>query len=74
MKMTAHKFQSNHYFDVAVIGRHEWECMGYTRTGRKIRFARVVEVEGNLRQINKYLDPDAIVDTLFERLYEEDGR
>ena len=60
VQMTAHEFQNNHFDKTALIGQHEWECMGYR--GPKILFARVVDVgKGRLRQINNYVKPDRLV-------------
>lgn len=37
----------------------KWECMGYSRTGKTIRFSRLIEhPEGRWKQIDKYVDPE----------------
>lgn len=42
-----------------------WECMGYSRTGRTVRFARLLPGSHaniyRLKQINRYVRPDTIV-------------
>lgn len=65
--ITAHTMASDPdlFSLVAIIGHTEYECMGYSRNYRSIRFARLVEV-GNmkLRQINRYIEPDRIITVL----------
>ncbi len=58
--VTAHEMAADpFYWGFAVkIGRNEWECMGYARTGRTVRFARLVEVDNKkLKQVNIYVAP-----------------
>jgi len=60
MTYTAHDIAAYHelYNRVVTIGRNEWECMGYSRTGRTVIFARLVETkDGRFKQINKYVPP-----------------
>lgn len=47
---------------------HEWECMGYSRTGETVKFARLIG-GGQLKdgtpwpmQISKYVAPDTIIE------------
>ena len=61
--MTAHEVASTNYMDdvysFVSTGRVLWECMGYSKTGYSIRFARLeILDDGKLRQINRYVDPD----------------
>lgn len=63
---TAHQIAADPelFYRVVLIGKHEWECMGYSRTGRTVRFARLVELPdstGNawkIKQVNIYVNPD----------------
>ena len=49
------------------IGRNDWECLGYARTGRTIKFARLVDSgNGKLRQITTYVKPDRAIGLLPE--------
>ena len=47
--MTAHDIAASpeNYNKVCVIQGHEWECMGYSNSGRTIRFSRVVVLPNN---------------------------
>jgi hypothetical protein len=45
------------------IGRNKWECLGYARTGRTVKFARLVDGNnGKLRQITTYVKPDTTIE------------
>jgi hypothetical protein len=48
--------------------RCAWECIGYSRTGETVKFARLVD-GGQLRdgtpwprQISRYIDPDTLIE------------
>ena len=61
--MTAHDVAGSHYVDnvysFTMTDRVLWECMGYSKSGYTVLFARLeVLDDGKLRQINKYVDPD----------------
>lgn len=60
---TAHEIAADPalYNRVIRIGRTEWECLGYSRTGRRVKFGRLEVGEtaaDGLRQIVRYVDPD----------------
>lgn len=42
-----------------------WECMGYSRTGYSVRFARLT-FRPRLSQVNRYIDPDTVVEEIQE--------
>ena len=61
--MTAHEVAGGHYVDnvysFTMTGGVLWECMGYSKTGYTILFARLeILDDGKLRQINRYVNPD----------------
>jgi hypothetical protein len=60
------------YNRVILIGRSHWECLGYSRTGRRVKFARLVDAPGygtwGLRQIVKYVDPDQVIEVYPPRI------
>jgi predicted site-specific integrase-resolvase len=61
---TAHEIAASPrlYNGAYKYGKSEWECMGYSKTGRTILFARLVSTKNDkLRQINTYLKPDTLL-------------
>lgn len=43
---------------VYLHGGQEWECIGYSRSGLTVHFARLIPLPGlKVRQVNIYLDP-----------------
>jgi len=62
---TAHNIASepdlfNKVVSFSLFSRLRWECMGYSGSGKTVKFARLKVTEDGIRQINKYVDPDEI--------------
>jgi len=60
---TAHEIasESNLYNKPIYFGTSffAWECMGYSRSGNSVHFARLeVLPNGKIRQVDKYVHPD----------------
>ncbi len=40
------------------IGAQTWDCMGYSRTGEKVKIGRLDGSSGTIRTVIRYLDPE----------------
>jgi len=60
--ISAHNIASENYLDNLfsfTSSGDYWECLGYSKTGNSVKFARLERTENStLRQINKYIHPD----------------
>lgn len=71
MKATAHEIAGDPelYNRVVIIGGKEYDCYGYTRTGKSIKFARIEPAKSatnksgkwEMSVIVRYLNPDKMV-------------
>lgn len=63
--VTAHDITASpELFNAVVrIREHDWECMGYSKNGRTVKFSRLIPVDGmKVKQINIYVDPETEIE------------
>lgn len=61
MMLIAHDIAANPdlYNLPVLINNKAYECMGYTLSGKSIKFSRLIALPGlKVKQVNKYLKPD----------------
>ncbi len=55
----------NKSYAFSIFGKQEWECLGFSKTGNKVKFRKIKVLEnGKLQQINRYVDPEEEMITL----------
>jgi hypothetical protein len=65
-KLTAEKIAGSpkYFYDVFSYKGNLWECLGYSKTGKTIKFARLIDskISGKLRQISIYIHPEELLE------------
>jgi hypothetical protein len=59
MRITAHEISASpeNYNKIVIIGKHEYECAGYSRTGNTVKFFRLIPIENmKIKVIVKYIN------------------